>query len=1668
MIETNARKKAKPLTGLVSALVCVLAWGAAGCAANPDLQSTTSGTTGAQQLAQQLSASQASNGVRVSFQFSDYYSLTSPNAEGCAGDARNFYDPIALVVPNATIISQGFDSVAGVAGLSTVVGATGSTGPMLLPTDITASNQTIRPSFIKNISVDLTDANANVTSNLALGCSLGTSSSVPATSSCATFDYGAIGGIPSTLGGTMFVVGGVQNYNYSGLLPVSQQSGLPFQGMSLGCGTVTNPITSTTEYTQCYSGIYALGVNTLAPSAFVSNPSLMPSYEGTTGPTGSVSMWANISGTQGYSGPSGGAGASIVYDGGLQQVLLFGGASPLANMGSNAPGVTTYDTWTFDLKSQQWTFLSANIYVATQLINLFDNQLDYTTGIGSAAGIVQTTVAPASQTIPKSVQARALFGYVSMPGMGVSLDQGNSGGTMTTTMIDPTDRLMIVGGAGPTTSGVFMGTHRFNPTYGPELQNVIKSDAPINPGSGYVQVLPSTPSLPVLWVDSYHTQLLNGTYGNEFIPQIASSETSGLMPYTDLSSQFTIDFPPLNVGPTGGQPVVNSAFAPLVNTSGASGSILGTGYVLAAGGFDASTNQNVPDETVGDNVSAAVCDTDSNQTVQNVSGTTYGTNTDLRCGGGLSIETRYYAKSSVASANESNTSYWSAVPDFLDPNTLPNTPVVWTQFTENANGSDTGFQTVPYLGGSSMLPGFSLLTNDIVLFGGIDCRSYVSDTSAVCLGGGTTNTGRYWQFGAMPTAPTPQPGGLQPLPPAPSPSPPSTPFTSSSTNIPTDISQTTGKWLDANGTATLAPTAAGMAVARGLDPAGKVIILAWGGATGGGQIQGLNRIYYLFDRTTLPAQAKPTWGIAAPQLTTVINPPTELINATMVFSHVTRKFYVFGGYDPSVSATRGDTYELTITSPNNAACTYTEGSSQGSGTGNCIFTWRQLDLSTGTGLTCYPSTACSTSPPGPPPRRSHRMAEVDYYNRNPGGTNPAGLSFTADANFPYDGEQPCSANAPCSYGIFMEGGSPDGINYLSDRWMFDPTANGGNGHWQLMTEFPPRALASMASVDFTLSTNGQTVHRAVLFGGETGLHNSEWAPSGYFVAPTLGDTWIFDFDNQSWNRVQLLGQGYDGPGNIPGTIVGSGTETTHRQSFDASTLGAGFGTFHSAGDLGLKAYELSPPPLSGAVMITRTQAPPPLNSTSTQMRTLTLPEVYMFGGRLKDGSFSTLDKTYKFCMGTTGEAFTYNNTSTVFSVPDPTDYICDAFDPVINPGSPSPSTSYVGRWLTKNPAGVTTAGAPVDMAEVGSYLGAGAYDPVRDRIVLFGGLSSAALPSPSAPNVTAVTDTTKVFANPYVYEYTPPQPQLATATPAAANPREGRWTFVPSCTPTAPSGRYGHTMAYDTRGQNIIVMGGYDSHGTPLTTTVTDYSAGTTYTAPQVWTGTYCADTKCGGLLNEIQPPPTLTSNGTPCYFWQPITIFGNSTVIQSQLPPTTGLANAASVFIPATGYNSGYYSMFDDQCANEGPIASADPSLNKLLAGGAYIDIDRTQLGANENLLLNITYLPMGTNNLNPDDTLVTTAETAVFRVHLIKTGQTQQQLEGALQPRYMGYSDTQEYPETVQSLSVMAPPSGQIAQEQVMVPITVDPGIDRIRIERYSGSGILLDAAVYRMGTK
>jgi len=1354
--------------------------------ANP--LSPTSNTNSTDLTAQTALAAGLTN-AKVTFHYSDFYSLTSPNDSGCAGDAKNYTD---------AILGSAFQ------------------------TSLLDATTTIRPSFIKNISVDITDSNTNVSSNLAQHCSYGSGPNAPTASNCATFDYGADEGITSSLSGSVVIIGGMNNTQLNSAVP------------EVSCSSISAGATN-----SCPVSAYALAVDALSSNAATNPPnSLVPGIISASGP---ISTWGSLSANTGYNGPTSLTGAAGGYDAGTGLYALFGGTSLLPTTGALAQATSLDSTWSFDLKTQLWTLQASNPVVAAAFKETYDQE---------------------GGTPPEELvnfpTARANFGYVALPGIALS-SMSIDGGihpTGANANVDTADRIIIFGGQDSSFNpaggvGYLADAYKFNPTYGPELFDVMASSNGTAPSGQLVQ-----------WLGNYQSQIIeNGNPASLFSINYPTPNPSGS---TLPSSSF-------------GATALHNATAPYA------------GYVLAVGGFDSTLFAATTGSSNAGCILGALC--------------------------AMSISSR-------ALDDETHTANFTSVgnlPESISTSDTEFLPTVWTPY-RGATTTD-----VYWYGGSSLLPGFDLATNDVVYFGGSTCANYLVAGETGC---DFANPGGYYHMSGTPA-----------------------PAASTIPSVPAKVAF-----------AGTAPARAGMASARGLDPSGNPIDVAFGGM----RLTGISddfKIYYLYNA----GGTTPTWTS-----TTGSNSPTPLTGASLVFSHVTGKFYLFGGFSVDQNIMEGDTWELTVSGANCGL------------NGNCTFVWTQLDVPDG--LACSLATC-------PAARRGHRMVEVNYNNLNP-NLDPNGAA----------GTYLCTKASPCSFGLFMEGGTPDGVNELGDRWLFDPTANSGYGLWQKMSDMPARTLASMTSVDYTIAETGVSAHRAVLFGGEMGLQNPVDAnpvntSSVSFVAPTLGDTWIYDYGTSTWNRVNLLGQGYNGAN--PGLT----TEISHRQAYNAAAPG--------------KLSVLTPPPTAGGMMVTRTQNGPTI---TTPAPALALPEVFLLGGRNKDGSFRPFSQVYKFCIASTGEAYT-GGSGVGDSTPNTSSSQCDSFDAINNPFSPSPldgASGYSGRWLRKTPL---TGGTPSTFT---SYLGAAAYDSIDDLVVVYGGYQ--------AGTGTYVTDTAnRVFsANADVYEYTPPPSQTS----------DGTWADIPACSATKPLPRYGHSLSYDAKNQQLILVGGYSPTGIALTSTIE--AANGAYNIPEVWTAK--------------------RNSAGPCYDWTPVNVFGNNPTDVPGL--ANGLGFFSALYIPATGYNTGFYSMFDSSCIGSGPIASTDPLQNKLLAGGVYFDIDRTQLGTYENLILNLTFVPLGQGSQSPNVGSMTAADEAVFRVDLVTTGQSNSTLEGVLQPRFLTYTDNTQFPVVVQTLDVLAPPTGQVRQEQLLIPLSVNPAIDRIRIERVSGSGILIDASLFRMG--
>ena len=155
---------------------------------------------------------------------------------------------------------------------------------------------------------------------------------------------------------------------------------------------------------------------------------------------------------------------------------------------------------------------------------------------------------------------------------------------------------------------------------------------------------------------------------------------------------------------------------------------------------------------------------------------------------------------------------------------------------------------------------------------------------------------------------------------------------------------------------------------------------------------------------------------------------------------------------------------------------------------------------------------------------------------------------------------------------------------------------------------------------------------------------------------------------------------------------------------------------------------------------------------------------------------------------------------------------------------------------------------------------------------------------------------------------------------------------------------------------------------------------------------------------------------------------------------------------------NSGYYSLQDSECTGLGVFQSEDPAISKLRVGGLYIDINRNELNLGENLLLHLTYL-------TPEVPLLGSTS-PVIEVHLLQTGENSDELRQDSQPRHLIYASEARYPMILRSLAKLPASAGMPRQEQILVPLGNYPTADRIRIERFSGSAIFIEAMVLRLG--
>ena len=202
-----------------------------------------------------------------------------------------------------------------------------------------------------------------------------------------------------------------------------------------------------------------------------------------------------------------------------------------------------------------------------------------------------------------------------------------------------------------------------------------------------------------------------------------------------------------------------------------------------------------------------------------------------------------------------------------------------------------------------------------------------------------------------------------------------------------------------------------------------------------------------------------------------------------------------------------------------------------------------------------------------------------------------------------------------------------------------------------------------------------------------------------------------------------------------------------------------------------------------------------------------------------------------------------------------------------------------------------------------------------------------------------------------------------------------------------------------------------------------------------------------------IAPTPTATPTATP-------TPNPSATATPTATPTPTPYPS------PTPYYGSKYYRVRDDYCAGQGPIASNNVDSTKSNVGGVSIDLDRTQLGGAEDLLMMMTYQAYNENAAWPS--AMGTEDETIMEVNLIGTGLTLNLLMGAQQPRaWQDYTSTAE-PVYFKTLTTLRDPYSSLRTEQVYIPLSENALIDRIRIERIRGSYHLYQVDLYRLGNR
>jgi hypothetical protein len=183
---------------------------------------------------------------------------------------------------------------------------------------------------------------------------------------------------------------------------------------------------------------------------------------------------------------------------------------------------------------------------------------------------------------------------------------------------------------------------------------------------------------------------------------------------------------------------------------------------------------------------------------------------------------------------------------------------------------------------------------------------------------------------------------------------------------------------------------------------------------------------------------------------------------------------------------------------------------------------------------------------------------------------------------------------------------------------------------------------------------------------------------------------------------------------------------------------------------------------------------------------------------------------------------------------------------------------------------------------------------------------------------------------------------------------------------------------------------------------------------------------------------------------------------------PTVSPTPSVTPFPTSTPYywGKGFYRVRDEWCTGQGPIISPNEDTTKTKIGGVNIDLDRSQLGNSEDLLMVMTYQALNENASWPSAQYA--HDNSILEVNLIGTQLSLDLLIGAPQPRPWGDNSNAQMPIYMKTIAHLEDPFSSLRTEQLLIPLSQNPLIDRIRVERIRGSFHLYQIDLYRMGNR